>query len=120
MKFLADENFPYPSASLIMAAGHDVPHVGLIRGGAQDAEIISLANEQERTILTFDSDFGTLVFRDHLHPSQGIIYFRLTSYQPEGPGRRLLELLDLVGMEELLKSITVVDDNAIRSRPIRS
>ncbi|HPF91273.1 MAG TPA: DUF5615 family PIN-like protein [Flavobacteriales bacterium] len=62
MKFLADENFPMPSVVLLSEAGHEVQHIGAIASGSVDEDVVSLANESGLTILTFDSDLGTLAF----------------------------------------------------------
>jgi predicted nuclease of predicted toxin-antitoxin system len=40
-----------------------------------DKSILELANKEERIVVSQDSDFGTLVFRDEM-PFLGIIYLR--------------------------------------------
>ncbi|MDZ7896461.1 MAG: DUF5615 family PIN-like protein [Arcicella sp.] len=43
--------------------------------GSPDSTLLDLAFQQNRVIITLDSDFGTLVYRDN-HPFYGIIYLR--------------------------------------------
>lgn len=54
--------------------------------GNPDAVLLDLAFNQNRVVITLDSDFGTLVYRDN-HPFYGIIYLRpghfKTSYHIE-------------------------------------
>lgn len=40
MKFLADENFPMPSVTVLRKAGHDIQHIGDIAGGSDDEDVV--------------------------------------------------------------------------------
>jgi predicted nuclease of predicted toxin-antitoxin system len=40
----------------------------------------------ECTLLTFDRDYGELIFRYQYKPEKGVIYLRLDKYQPQEPG----------------------------------
>jgi len=42
-----------------------------------------LAAAEDRIVLTFDRDFGELVFRHRLAPAPGIVLFRLRELPPE-------------------------------------
>jgi len=74
---LADENFPSPVVEGIAAAGHDVLSVARFAPGLNDRGVLALAREQQRGLLTFDADFGELVFLHGLAPPPAILYFRL-------------------------------------------
>jgi len=63
MKFLANENFPKPSIKIIRDAGHDILHVGDSRPSISDEEVVKWSKEDSRVILTFDKDYGEIVFR---------------------------------------------------------
>ena len=93
-RFLADENFPLPSVELLRAAGHDVTVVARTQPAVPDTAILDWAKSDQRTLLTFDRDFGELIFRHGHPPSPGLIFLRLPTDPPELPGRRLLDLLD--------------------------
>lgn len=116
MKFLADEHFPMPSVTVLREAGHDVLHIGEVAGGASDAEVVLQANESGRTILTFDSDLGTLAVAFNRPAYHGIVYFRLFRYKPDTPARILLDYLATNPEADLSGRITVFDPPRVRQR----
>lgn len=62
MRLLLDANLSPEVARLLRNAGHDTVHVadvGLL--SAADPEIMQAAAEQDRVLLTADSDFGALL-----------------------------------------------------------
>ena len=63
MRFLANENFPLVSVSLLRNAGHDVAAVIEESPGAKDSEVLARAAQEERVVLTFDRDYGSLIYR---------------------------------------------------------
>ena len=71
---LYDENMPHPSHRLLVEAGYDVKLISGELSGITDREVVDLAIQERRIIVTFDSDFGTLVFRYGLQPP-GVISF---------------------------------------------
>jgi predicted nuclease of predicted toxin-antitoxin system len=48
---------------------------------------------EERIIMTFDRDYGELIFRHNYKPEQGVIYLRLDKYQPHEPGLIIEEII---------------------------
>lgn len=78
MKLLANENFPLKSFHYSHSQGFDIEHIGNTNPAISDTEVIHLATSQNRIIVTFDSDYGELVFvRNHKPP--GVIYLRLNT-----------------------------------------
>jgi predicted nuclease of predicted toxin-antitoxin system len=63
MKFLANENFPHPSIQLLKSLGYDVVSVNNDRPSITGEEVVKWANAEGRVILTFDRDYGEIVFR---------------------------------------------------------
>ncbi|MHC1686716.1 MAG: DUF5615 family PIN-like protein [Methanothrix sp.] len=61
MKFLADENIPRKVVDLISEQGHDIQWIKTFSPKSSDDRILSLAEADERIILTFDRDFCQLV-----------------------------------------------------------
>lgn len=86
MKFLANENFPLASTTYLRDKGFDIKAVGAHFKGISDKEVIEFAEKEQRTILTFDRDYGELIFKYGNKPSQGVIYLRLVDYEPNGTG----------------------------------
>jgi predicted nuclease of predicted toxin-antitoxin system len=76
-RFLADENFPMHVIQWLRQIGHDVLAASDALVGSSDIELLRLAQEQNRVFLTFDGDFGDLVFRRRLQASVGVVLFRM-------------------------------------------
>ena len=115
MKFLANENFPLKSIIYLESKGFDINSIGRDIPGIKDEFIMSLADEQERIILTFDRDYGELIFKFHYKPKNGVIYLRLDDYTPELPGK-LIERLIGNSHIDFANKLTVLDKNGIRQR----
>lgn len=62
MNFLADENFPRTSVLRLREAGFDVIRIQEIAPAEEDPAVLALAVEMQRVLLTFDRDFGELLF----------------------------------------------------------
>lgn len=77
MKLLADENFPYKSIFCLRDKGYNILSIGIDNPSITDFEIMKIAISEERTILTFDRDYGELIFRWNYKPEKGVIYLRL-------------------------------------------
>lgn len=89
-KLLANENFPLQTSLLLRKSGYDVVCVGENFSGITDNEVMDIAIQEERLILTFDRDYGELIFKYGYKPEKGVLYFRLTDV-PSGEN-----LFDLV------------------------
>jgi predicted nuclease of predicted toxin-antitoxin system len=115
MRLLANENFPLKSVPILKAAGFDIKVVGVEFAGITDREVIEIAIQEERTILTFDRHYGELIFRYGYRPPAGVIYLRWRQFRPEDPGRYLAQLLTntKIGFSHTL---TVIDEDTIRQR----
>lgn len=114
MKFLADENFSKPSVDLLRESGVDILWISEKSPGITDEKVMKLAIEQERTILTHDSDYGELIFKYAFKPGEGVVYFRLIEFEPDEPTRILINLINTG--HEFSKRLTVIDQNSIRER----
>jgi len=77
MRLLANENFPYKSIFYLKSKGYDITSIGMDNPSIKDSEIMTIAMAEERTILTFDRDYGELIFRNNYKPEKGVIYLRL-------------------------------------------
>jgi predicted nuclease of predicted toxin-antitoxin system len=115
MKLLANENFPLKSVLYLKSKGFDVCAIGVDNPGVQDSVVMSIAISEERTILTFDRDYGELIFRHNHKPPKGVIYLRLDEYKPDEPGKIIEELI-LKNEIDFANALTVFDKNGIRQR----
>lgn len=117
MRLLADENIPRPSIHLLRDAGHDVDAVAELGAGMPDVEVLSQAQADERILVTFDRDFGELLYRREGPVPTGVVYLRFIPTSPVEPGQMLLQLLARAEVE-LVGRFTVVERERVRQRPL--
>ena len=116
MKLLANENIPLQSVQIIDNSGFDIKLIGKELAGITDESIIKYANEEKRTIITFDSDYGELIFKKGFKPQYGVIYLRWKKYIPTEPGVYLIKLLNDTKID-FNRKLTVIDEShTIRQR----
>ena len=115
MKLLANENFPLTSIQILNDAGYDIVGIGIEYHGITDKEVITFAQEEDRVILTFDRDYGELIFKTGLKPDAGVIYLRWDEFKPEDPGKYLVELFRTQEIA-FTRKLTVISGTSIRQR----
>jgi predicted nuclease of predicted toxin-antitoxin system len=82
MRFLLDQSTDARLLSFLKQLGHDVTRIGShYPHGLPDQEVLALAKDKQRILITDDRDFGELVFRLKL-PHAGVIFLRLGAYAP--------------------------------------
>jgi predicted nuclease of predicted toxin-antitoxin system len=116
MKFLADENFPRPALRALREAGFDVGWISEESPGAPDEDVLALAGNQGRTLLTFDKDFGELAFRRGLPAVCGIVLFRVVPRSPEDSA--VVAVAALRATDVWAGRFSVVTKDRIRSTPL--
>ena len=116
MKFLANENFPKASFDILLEEGYDIEHIGETNPSVSDEEVMKIAQEEGRIIITFDSDYGELVFKMGI-PTVGVVFLRIKDFPPELPAQLIM---DLIQMEEVFIEgyFTVLDEGRLRQRKI--
>jgi predicted nuclease of predicted toxin-antitoxin system len=115
MKFLANENFPFPSIQLLRSNNYSVQSIAEDLPGIKDEKIIEIAVKENLIILTFDKDYGELIFKySSLNPPD-VVFFRYKGKDPLFAGMFLVQLLsdNSIAFE---KYFTVIDENNIRQR----
>ncbi len=117
MRFLTNENFPLPSVRLLRQAGYDVASVTEDSPGIEDIAVLTRAAAEQRIILTFDRDYGELIYRLKLASPTGIIYLRFRLRTPEEPAVILLNLFQTEGLK-FEGRFTVMERTQIRQRPL--
>jgi predicted nuclease of predicted toxin-antitoxin system len=117
MRFLANENFPLPSVHRLRQAGHDVSAISEDSPGVKDGIVLARASQEQRIVLTFDRDYGELIYRLGLPAPAGVIYYRFDPRTPEEPAEQLLRLFSLPGVL-LDQKFTVVERGQLRQRPL--
>ena len=83
MKFLADENVDAALVAHLRACGHDATYAAETHASMDDAHLMDVSVREKRTIITFDRDFGELVFM-RKREVYGIVYIRSKDESLEG------------------------------------
>jgi len=112
MRFLADENCDFPVVRALRAAGHDVLCVSEITPRAEDSEVIKLAYDEKRILLTEDKDFGQLVY-SHGQKTLGVIFLRFPTSARRQISRDVVNLVKQQG-EKLAGCFITVQPGRIR------
>ena len=90
MRLCANENVPGDCVAVLRQRGHDVLWVREIARGSGDDAVLAKAQSEARVLITFDKDFGELVFRRGKAASRGIVLFRLRkSLSPPPNGKAI-------------------------------
>lgn len=117
MRFLANENIPVASIKLLRQAGYNVAAIIEETPGETDRTILARASTEERIILTFDRDYGELIYSHQLSIPTGVVYFRFDPVTPEEPAQFLMRLMSFTELV-LPKMFTVVERDRLRQRPL--
>lgn len=114
MKFLADENIALAVVSFLRKQGHDVASITEISPGSSDASVLLKAEEEQRILVTSDTDFGELVYRVGQQHA-GVILLRLDD-ERNGNKIRVLKKLLTQHADDLPEAFVVVTETTIRIR----
>ena len=116
MKFLADMGVSTLTVAWLRKQGHDALHVrerGMQR--AADVDILALAAQEQRIVLTMDLDFGYLLAAGGVN-APSVILFRLSDERAEFVNSRLTEVFACCTDSLERGAIVSVSDTTIRSR----
>ncbi len=116
MRFLANENFPGAAIGALRARGHDVAWVREDSPGIADQEVISWAVADDRILVTFDKDFGELVFRVGVPASCGIVLFRISPSSPTDIALTAVTVLE--SRTDWAGHFSVIEETKIRMAPL--
>ncbi len=93
MVFLANENIPSDSIELLRAYNCKVISIKEEFRGANDLAVIEIANQYNAVILTFDKDYGEIIFKSDNNNFPSVIFFRFKGYDSLFAGTTLIQLL---------------------------
>lgn len=113
-KLLADENIPSQAISALRDAGCDVLSIRETTPGIPDVDVLRIAATEVRVLVTFDRDYGALVFGQGQEPPPTIVYFRHCPASPREVSEAVLALLD--DAEANIGAMVIVARHGIRRR----
>lgn len=111
---LANENFPAPAIRKLRDAGLDVIAVSEAMPSASDKAVMEFARREQRWIVTYDRDYGDLVFREGIPPPPAILFFRQEPYPPEYPADLVSAMLSEPQLAE--GCMVVISERNIRRK----
>ncbi len=85
--------------------------------GAVDVAILERARAEKRLLLTFDRDFGELIFRRRHEAPPAVVFPRFVPRTPDEPATVFQNLLGH-GEIRLEGRFTVVTQDQVRQRPL--
>lgn len=115
-RLIANESVPAPSVVLLRAHGVDVLAIAESYRSIGDAEVMRLAREQKRWLVTYDRDYGTLVFERGLPPPPPILLFRQEPFPATRAANLLLPLLETPG--DIEGYFVVVGERTVCRHPL--
>jgi predicted nuclease of predicted toxin-antitoxin system len=94
VQLLADENQHPLVVNALRSKGYAVDWIAESSSGAKDEEILSRPDIPSKILLTYDRDFGDLIFNRGYPAPFAILYTRLNRARPSEIANRLLALLE--------------------------
>ncbi|MGM0366308.1 MAG: DUF5615 family PIN-like protein [Actinomycetota bacterium] len=117
LKFVADENIPLEAVKRIRDNKIRVISITEIGAGFSDTKVADIANKQKAYIITFDKDFGELIYRKKLKV-HGIILLRIQPCSPDYVEKKLTRVIGLIGKKPD-NNFIIVEDDKIRIRKLK-
>lgn len=115
MLFLANENSPLPSVIFLRLNGYNILSVSELYPGISDGEVIDKAVADNSIILTFDKDYGEILFKHERKNPPAVIFFRYKGENPESAGQLLFDIIENRKLD-IENKFTVIEKEGIRQR----
>jgi len=114
---MADENIPALAVHLLRQLGVDIAWVGEFAPGISDEDVLNHARRDGRIVISFDRDFGELIFHRQISPPLGVLFLRFTPESPEDAAAVIAGVINDTRMQ-LIGSFTVAHRDHLKQRPL--
>jgi len=121
LRLIADVHISPATVAVLEVQGYNILRTtDLLPATATDVEILELAREQGRVVLTQDLDFSMLVALGN-YGLPSLITLRLSSVKPDLVTQKLLDILPTVETQLIEGAAVTINDDSVRIRklPIR-
>jgi Domain of unknown function (DUF5615) len=115
LRIIADENVHAGVVAGLRERGHIVESLAETAPGTPDDMILARPDIGSWVLLTYDRDFGELIFNRSMPCPAGIVYNRLNRPKPELLLNRLDALIEVGGIQG---QFVVIDPDGERLRPM--
>ncbi|HAK94877.1 MAG TPA: hypothetical protein DCM87_07695 [Planctomycetes bacterium] len=116
LRLLANEDFPGAVIAELRRRGHDVVWARTHMAGASDRDVLARAVFEKRLVVTFDKEFGELVFRQARNACCGVLFFRITTRSSADAARRIVAILE--SRDDWTGCFSVIDEHGVRIRSL--
>lgn len=116
LSLLADENITAATVQKLRERGHDVLWVLEDAPRSPDEQVLDWAGTSGRILLTFDKDFGDLVYRERVSFEGGIVLFRLSGLKAQAEAEFVADVLGR--REDWQGHFSVVTPQSLRMAPL--
>ena len=117
MRFLFDQSTDRRLGPMLRQRGHDVLTVSVdYPRSLPDFQVLAIARQERRILVTQDRDFGELIFR-YRRAHAGVIFLRFPPMELNAKLARLLHVIN--NYADQLRQFVVVTEQRVRVRPLR-
>ena len=118
IKILLDQGLPRSAVKILNSKGWDVIHTGDIGlSRATDRQLLKFARNENRIIVTLDSDFHTIIATENAS-SPSVIRIRQEGLKGPQFSRLLMDILPKIHDALIDGAMVTVTENSIRIRHI--
>jgi predicted nuclease of predicted toxin-antitoxin system len=117
MRSLANENVPGLLVEALAERGHDAAWIRRDSPGAKDSDILRRSVAEDRVLVSFDKDFGELVYLSGARASCGVVLIRLAASSPESLTARCVAALE--SRDDWRGHFSVIEPGRIRMATLR-